>query len=144
MAVTPLRKVVITERGWGGHFILNHRCTWRRNTLLELGERRIVVSSVGRCMRVGSERHEDRFDVIGVDSRYMETMAFVARYEEPYWEADVGRQLTAPGLAWASRSWEREATQEYEAIHQNVCRYWEGQIGSLVDREWKKLIRRDE
>ena len=36
-----------TERGYPGHFILSHRCVFTRNTLLEYGETRVIVSTVG-------------------------------------------------------------------------------------------------
>ena len=79
--------IIITERGWGGHLICAHKCHFRRNTLIELGDKRIVVSTVGAM------KNEDySYEEIGVD-RHFETMAFDAHYTEPYWDACVHKQL---------------------------------------------------
>ncbi len=57
-----------TERGWAGHFICAERCRFRRNTLLEIGDMAIVVSTVGAMM----SRGEDKPETIGHE-RYYET-----------------------------------------------------------------------
>lgn len=76
-----------TERGWAGHFICAERCLFRRNTLLEYLETKIVVSTVGMMM------DGDKFTTIGYN-RYYETMAFHAKLvENKYWDADVSRQV---------------------------------------------------
>lgn len=80
--------VTRTERGWGGHFICADRCLYRRNTLLECGERRFVVSSVGAMRKDGGG-----FGPIGAFDRYYETMAFEVKREGLYWEADVQREV---------------------------------------------------
>jgi hypothetical protein len=76
-----------TERGWPGHFICANSCLFRRNTLLEKGDVRIVVSTVG-AYRCG-----EKIESIGlgdeIKNRYYETMAFYAKWEDPYWETDV-------------------------------------------------------
>lgn len=77
----------IVERGWGGHFICADRCTFRRNTLLDGGDRKIVVSTVG-----GMTDREFGIETIAHE-RYYETMAFEAKFDDPYWEADVTQQL---------------------------------------------------
>lgn len=82
-------KVKRTERGWAGHFICADRCLFRRNTLLELGRKRIVVSTVGG-MRGSSD---GKIDSIGYN-RYYETMAFTAMKKGPYWEIDVSKRRT--------------------------------------------------
>ena len=90
-------KVKRTERGWAGHFCGANRCRFRRNTLLEKGEVRIVVSSVGLMEKwTGDPRQAKNvrgFEIIG-HKRYYETMAFHA---EPapsrYFDADVSREV---------------------------------------------------
>ena len=85
--------VTRTERGWGGHFCCAHRCLFRRNTLLECGDVRVVVSTVGGMIIETSRSGKRKIEEIGCD-RYYETMAFHAhREEDRYWDADVGRQV---------------------------------------------------
>lgn len=83
-----MSNIVRTERGWAGHFICAKDCFYRRNTLLSNGRRKIVVSTVGGMKVKG------KWDTIGAGGRYYETMAFVAKKEGHYWEADVSKQLS--------------------------------------------------
>lgn len=78
-----------TERGWAGHFICSRDCLFRRNTLIELGRKRIVVSTVGAML----PREKNRIEPIGAFGRYYETMAFRAKKEDGYWEVDVSNQI---------------------------------------------------
>lgn len=82
----------ITERGWGGHFICADRCRFRRNTLIEGDNDRVVVSTVGSMVTDG------KMDTIGAFGRYYETMAFGAKDDGAYVEADVSdeRSFDAP------------------------------------------------
>ena len=93
--------VTRTERGWAGHFCCSDRCQFHRNTLLECGEERIVVSTVGAyrppmavVSTVGAYRspmaEDNKFDSIGYN-RWYETMAFHAENKAGCWEADVSR-----------------------------------------------------
>ena len=77
-----------TERGWAGHFICCKDCLFRRNTLIEKGEEKIVVSTVG------GYHYNDKLATIGSGGRYYETMAFKAHKEGPYLEADVSEQIS--------------------------------------------------
>jgi hypothetical protein len=109
-----MEKVLRTERGWGGHFICANRCAFRRNTLLECGDVRIVVSTVGAF----KPRHDAEYERIGCD-RFFETMAFHADYEEPYWDADVTREVSfdAPrSIADIKRESDAEADAMHEAV----------------------------
>ena len=82
-------EVIRTERGWAGHFICADRCRFRRNTLLEYNDIKIVISTVGLMENI----NRDEFDTVGVD-RYFETMAFHADNEDKrYYDADVSKQI---------------------------------------------------
>ena len=82
-----LKEVKRTERGWAGHFIAANSCRFRRNTLLECGDIKIVVSTVGAMYING------RIDEIGLDRHY-ETMAFhVDPNSGEYKDIDVKRQV---------------------------------------------------
>lgn len=111
----PVHPMVIrTERGWAGHFICADRCRFRRNTLLECGEIRIVVSTVGlMCNRV-----EDKFEQIGHE-RYFETMAFHAqRVDDRYWDADISRGELSFDSPWAIS--EVDADDRANDMHETV------------------------
>lgn len=90
------RIVKITERGWGGHFCLGHQCRFRRNTLLECGDSKIIVSTVGNYV-IRNEKLKE----IGWNRHY-ETMIFRAKKEGAYWDADVSEEITAP-CEWSLR-----------------------------------------
>jgi hypothetical protein len=87
-------KVKRTERGWGGHFICYYDCLFRRNTLLEYNNTRVVISTVGAMYA------RDPYDISGKKrlqtigyKRFYETMAFMAKEENGYIEADVSREI---------------------------------------------------
>ena len=80
----------ITERGWAGHFICANRCRFRRNTLIEGAGRRIVVSTVGGFFT------DKGLQQVG-HNRYYETMAFSAKDDNGYVEADASDPLDFEG-----------------------------------------------
>ena len=102
-----------TERGWAGHFICSDRCRFRRNTLLELGQVRIVISSVGLMERLNTE---NEFDRVGID-RYFETMVFHAEYDGRYWDADISREVSFSS-PWAVKDLDADdiANDQHEAV----------------------------
>lgn len=81
-----IKGVKVTERGWAGHFILGHKCMFHRNTLLEKGDVKIVVSSVGKLL---SYNNDAKIETIECD-RYYETMVFFAKNDK-WQDADAGR-----------------------------------------------------
>ena len=115
-----------TERGWPGHFICAHLCIFHRNTLLEYGEARIVVSTVG-MMR--DPLKEGSFQEIGLN-RYYETMAFHAKkcILDKYWDADVTREVNFQSPWYVE---ELGADDKANDMHENVVfeiinGLWEG------------------
>lgn len=66
-------KVKRTERGWAGHFCCADRCLFRRNTLLEYGGLKVVVSTVGRMLNLKG----DDFEMIG-RGRHFENRVFMS------------------------------------------------------------------
>lgn len=110
-----------TERGYAGHYTCGHLCRYHRNTLLEMNDIRVVVSTVGNYHPGGPSKFISAFEApeqIGVD-RYYETMAFRAEWCEPYWEADVLRQIyfDAP---WSIDHYGIEADKEADEMHERV------------------------
>ena len=103
--------VLRIERGWAGHFICAERCRFRRNTLLEYNNIKIVVSSVGLMVSDG------KFVTIGIN-RNFETMAFHSDSNDTrYNDADVSRQIHF-NSDWAIS--EQDADDKANEMHEAV------------------------
>lgn len=117
-------KVKITERGWAGHFCAASDCRYRRNTLIEKGRKRVVVSTVGNYWPPHATREEGndhhRKNWIGVN-RFYETMAFKAVKEGVYWEADVSQQVEFKS-EWMLSELEQETDLKADAMHEAVVK----------------------
>ena len=99
-----ITKIKITERGWAGHFCGALQCRFRRNTLIEFGDQRVVVSTVE--LYEPFAEHElniadkatwsdgPKFVHLRADC-YFETAAFWADPEDTrYRDADVTKEIT--------------------------------------------------
>ena len=106
-------KVKRTERGWAGHFCLAYRCEYHKNTLLEYNGMKVVVSTIGR-LRDDTISHTYKELEYG---RYFETMAFIAKEDDKYNDADVTRQVSFDAK-WCLPSPYMEL--EAEAMHEDV------------------------
>ena len=90
--------VTRTEQGWPGHFVCADKCLFRRNTLLQIGEARVIVSTVGDM-----RNHRNEITSIGSDL-YYETMVFAAEFQDGYWIA-IGDPLPIPDSCRSSIDW---------------------------------------
>lgn len=106
--------VTRTERGWPGHFCAARHCEYRRNTLIEMGLEKVVVSTVGMFRDPVS----NELETLGTD-RYFETMAYTAITNGHIWHSDFSKevrfkspwQLSALDMAAADRLHETVVTE---------------------------------
>ena len=89
-----MEEVKRTERGWAGHYICARDCLFRRNTLLEYGNKKWIVSTVGcQICRHDLSPWYKMGDVMSIGSgRWYETMAFESFYDE-YDDADITKEI---------------------------------------------------
>lgn len=118
-----MEEAKITFRGWAGHFCAADSCRFRLNTLVEFGDIKIVVSTVGlyeppsRAGRGGAAR----FAEIGME-RYFETMAFHAEFENGFWDADVSRQVYFESQwSYGSPEMEQAANDGHHAVVKEIA-----------------------
>jgi len=110
-----------TERGWIGHFCCADQCLFRRNTLLEYNEIKIVVSTVGLLKNYRFDENKNdkdisRFTTIGIN-RHFETMAFHASNDKRYYDLDSSRQINFDS-PWAIA--ELDADDKANDMHEKV------------------------
>lgn len=106
-----------TERGWSGHFICADRCLFRRNTLLEYKQEKVVVSTVG--LMVDLHNFKERvFETIGYN-RYYETMVFFANLsDERYYDINISLEEIQFNSKWSIDK--LDADDEANDMHENV------------------------
>lgn len=113
-------KVKRTERGWAGHFICADVCRFRRNTLIEYGDKKWVISTVGRMVVKDYKTQKRKFDTIGAGNRYYETMAFVgSEIEKGYIDADVCQPIDFESN-WAINDIKDDSEQRANEMHEKV------------------------
>ena len=112
-----LKEVKRTERGWAGHLIFADSCKFRRNTLLECGETKVVVSTVGACYING------KLEEIGLERHY-ETMAFlVDKSSGEYKDANVSKPIffdSQWAMKWHKGYPDNEANEMHETVVQEL------------------------
>lgn len=116
--------VKITERGWAGHFCCSGQCRFRRNTLIEYGDKKWVVSTVGNQLNPQTRR----LMKIGAD-RWYETMAFEACDIGGYIEADASKELNIESECGLYAATKAELYEKYPLVdnvanemHENVVK----------------------
>ena len=95
-----MSKIITSERGWPGHYILGARCMFTRNTLVEYGEQKVVVSTVGMQLDIHTPPLGTVYEEIAA-GRYYETLSFAGALSNiDTVEADVSREVSTK-LPWA-------------------------------------------
>ncbi len=114
-----MNKLKITERGFAGHFCASRSCLFHRNTLIEYGNKRVVVSTVGNYQPNRTYNDKDKHEhEIGI-CRFYETMAFEAHKSGIYWEADVSKEFPFRS-DWALNELEMETDAKADKMHDEV------------------------
>ena len=126
-----------TERGWAGHYCCSYRCEYHRNTLLEYNGVKVVVSTVGRELSIV---RDNTYVPIGFSrDRYFETMAFMAKEDDKYNDADVDRELSFDAK-WSLPSPDMEL--EADAMHEDVVTELSKRLvnGTLVLKDTPSIL----
>lgn len=116
--------VKITERGWAGHFCCSEQCRFRRNTLIEYGDKKWIVSTVG------NQRDPQTRELVTIGSdRWYETMAFEACDKVGYIDADISKVLDIESECELCAATAEELYEKYpladnvaNAMHENVVK----------------------
>lgn len=124
-----MNDVKITERGWAGHFIGGSRCRFHRNTLLEYGDKRWIVSTVGdmRDPRTGEA------EMIGA-SRWYETMAFEAEDRNGYVEIDVEKEIPISSERGLYAGSIKELEEKYPCIDNIANDMHDAVVAELIEK----------
>lgn len=106
--------ITFKERGWAGHFIMGHKCMYRRNTLVTGDNISVVVSTVGN-MIIDDKRGVEE---VG-HNRIYETMVFVSTFENGYHEADVTKEVSNTTSNWCLSKEElrNDSDNQADAMH---------------------------
>ena len=123
-----IKEVKRTERGWAGHFICSHSCRYRRNTLLEYGNKKIVVSTVGNYINL-----DGKVDTIGLD-RWYETMCFKGKEENGYIEADIFEPIDINN-EWGiwGKTWQ-DVLEQFPLVDNRADEMHETIVQEMIDR----------
>lgn len=109
-----MNPVVRTEQGWAAHLCVSRDCLFRRNTLLECGDVRVIVSTVGNYI----PQHINKLETIG-SGRHYETFTFLAVREGAYWEAS-GHEIDSEGLLGGKPDSDLKADAMHERMVEKV------------------------
>lgn len=109
-------EIKTTERGWAGHFCAADDCKFRRNTLVEYGDVKIVVSTIGVWFLMG------KIEKVGCN-RYYETMAFHScEKDTKYNDIDVEREVILDCKTQIDR-FDEDTDNEANEMHDNAVKW---------------------
>ncbi len=116
-----------TERGWGGHYICALRCRFRRNTLLEYKDTKIVISTVGLKMSLNDKTIFEPVDE--TKNSYFETKVFYTDPKCKRWhDADISNEIKVVNECYICSI---DADDKANKMHENVVNEIIQRIGTL-------------
>lgn len=109
-------EIKTTERGWAGHFICSSKCRFRRNTLIEYKDVKIVVSTIGAMFTQG------KIDTLRC-GRHYETMAFHSDLNDTkYHDIDVKKKVDLK-CKWTIDRFDEDTDNEANDMHDNAVKW---------------------
>lgn len=115
------KKVKRTERGWKAHFIGGRNCRFGRNTLLERGNTRYIISTVGAYYPYTDDDEKNSGCVKINTQGYYETLIFEAMEEGVYWDINVEKQLPVPEECdWVVENLDFESDKRANDMHERI------------------------
>lgn len=130
-------RLKITERGWPAYYIRSESCPFHRNTLIEYADLKWVVSTVWRQRPL-----DDPDDWIKIGyNRYYETMAFKAKQNGIYWEADTSNP-TDFDSEWVIHDCAEDSELRANEMHDRVVAELSEKIKKAYGKEETYEIRR--
>lgn len=109
-------EIKTTERGWAGHFICSADCRFRRNTLVEYKDIKIVVSTVGALFTFG------QIDTVG-HNRYYETMAFHSDVNDTKYHDIDDKKGVELGCEWCIDHFNEDTDNKANEMHDNAVKW---------------------
>lgn len=99
-----MENVKVTYRGWAGHLCVASKCLFHLNTLIECGDKAVIVSTVGEYR---PDHTKGEMETVGID-RFYETMVFAAKPKDAdgFIDIAVDQQLSYDGKWSYNDEWE--------------------------------------
>lgn len=129
--------ITVKERGWAGHFIMGHKCMYRRNTLVSGDNISVVVSTVGN-MVIDDKRGVEE---VG-HNRIYETMVFVSKFENGYHDADVTKEVSNTTSNWclSKKELRDDSDNQADVMHDKMVK----EVAELIRTNNVKTYYREE
>lgn len=128
-----MEDIKITERGWCGYLKGYADCLFRRNTLIEYRDKKVVVATLGNYIDWLNE------EVSPVkDSMWYVTIAGYATKNEGYWDMDPQRRIKINGRHYITGTFD-ELLATYECIDETANDMHEAIVVEMMDRICEEL-----
>ena len=122
-----MEEIKRTERGWCGYVRGHQYCLFRRNTLIEYDNKKIVVATLGNYINPFEYRNTPIHDDV-----WYQTIAGYAVENNGYWEIDGNKQILIKS-EHILQGTEEEMFDNYPLIDQTANDMHEKVIEEMMD-----------